>query len=83
VSQLGAALAGQKRLAEAEPLLIKGYDGLNERQPKIPVPARKFVIEAGERLISLYEAWGKKEKAAEWKAKLGVAALPADVFTRP
>jgi FtsP/CotA-like multicopper oxidase with cupredoxin domain len=30
-----------------------------------------------------YEAWGKPGKAAEWKAKLGLADLPADVFARP
>ncbi len=30
-SQLGAALAGQKKYLEAEPLLIDGYEGLKDR----------------------------------------------------
>jgi hypothetical protein len=31
----------------------------------------------------MYEAWGKPGKAAEWKSKLGLTDLPADVFARP
>ena len=36
-------------------------------------------------IVQLYEAWGKAEKAAEWRAKLPPVAteLPADVFARP
>jgi hypothetical protein len=34
-------------------------------------------------VIQLYEAWGRPEKAAAWKAKLGLAGLPADVFAGP
>ena len=35
------------------------------------------------RVIRLYEAWGRPDKAAEWKVKLGLADLPADVFAPP
>jgi hypothetical protein len=28
------------------------------------------VAEAGERIVQLYEAWGRPEKAAEWRVKL-------------
>jgi eukaryotic-like serine/threonine-protein kinase len=83
MSQLGDALVGQKKFAEAEALLLEGYDGLNQRGAKMLSSQRKAASRAGERLISLYEAWGKNEKAAEWKAKLGVASLPSDVFARP
>jgi hypothetical protein len=38
---------------------------------------------AAERVVRLYEAWGKPAQAAVWKAKLGLADLPADVFARP
>ena len=34
-------------------------------------------------MVRLYEAWGKPEQAAAWKAKLGLPDLPADVFARP
>jgi hypothetical protein len=39
--------------------------------------------QAAERVISLYDSWGKKDKAAEWKAKLGLRGLPGDVFAGP
>ena len=32
-SMLGEALLGQKRYAEAEPLLLAGYRGMKEREP--------------------------------------------------
>jgi hypothetical protein len=50
MSQLGAALAGQNKRAEAEPLLIRGYEGLKARELKIPFFRRKEVSEAAARL---------------------------------
>src|SRR5207249_1243687 len=35
-SLLGGALLGQKRYADAEPLLLAGYEGMKERAAKIP-----------------------------------------------
>ena len=35
-SLLGAALLGQEKYTDAEPLLLAGYDGLTEREAKIP-----------------------------------------------
>ena len=37
-SLLGGALLGQKKYAEAEPLLLKGYEGLKQRETTIPEP---------------------------------------------
>ena len=34
------------------------------------------IREAGERLVQLYEAWAKPDKAAEWKAKLKTDSPP-------
>jgi hypothetical protein len=34
-------------------------------------------------VVRLYEAWGEFEQAKEWKSKLGLADLPADVFAPP
>jgi serine/threonine protein kinase/tetratricopeptide (TPR) repeat protein len=84
-SLLGGGLLGQQKYAEAEPLLLAGYEGMKRRERKIQ-PIFKFrLTEAIERLVQLYEAWGQPEKAAEWRAKLPPAApeLPADVFARP
>jgi tetratricopeptide (TPR) repeat protein len=57
----GAALAGLQRYAEAEKLLLDSYTVLSN-----DTRAMQTLVEtAGERLVSLYEAWGKPEKAAE------------------
>jgi tetratricopeptide (TPR) repeat protein len=69
-SQLGGALLGQQKYAEAEPLLREGYDGMKQREPKIPASARPRITEALEWLVRLYESWGKAEQAAEWRTKL-------------
>jgi hypothetical protein len=73
-SLLGGCLLGQKTYAEAEPLIVQGYEGLVARQQRIPVPERKRLTEAAERVIRLYAAWGKTDKAAEWRARLAPAA---------
>jgi serine/threonine protein kinase len=69
-SQLGGSLLGQAKYAEAEPLLLAGYEGLKAREAQIPAPSKSRLIEAGARVIRLYEDWGKAEKATEWRAKL-------------
>jgi serine/threonine protein kinase/tetratricopeptide (TPR) repeat protein len=83
MSQLGAALAGQEKYAEAEPLLIQGYQGLKAREAKLPARYWRRINVGATRIIDLYEAWGKKAKAEEWKLKLGFHDLPANVFARP
>ena len=35
-SLLGGALLGQKKYADAEPLLLKGYEGMKQREKTIP-----------------------------------------------
>jgi hypothetical protein len=82
-SLLGGALLGQGRHAEAEPLVIQGYEGLKAREAKIPAVGKPRLAEAALRVIKPYEEWGKPDKATAWKAKLGLADLPADVFARP
>jgi hypothetical protein len=70
-SLLGVALVGQQKYAEAEPLLISGYEGLKAREPQIPPPLGPHrVAEAGERIVRLYEAWGRPKLADEWRTKL-------------
>ena len=70
-SQLGAALAGQKKYAEAEPLLIAGYEGMKARERKIPATSKKELAAAAARIVPLYESWGKADEAAVWRPKLG------------
>jgi tetratricopeptide (TPR) repeat protein len=69
-SMLGGSLVGQAKFAEAEPLLIAGYEGLKRRESSMPPGARIRVPEALQRLVDLYTATGQTEKADEWRAKL-------------
>src|SRR5204863_87015 len=45
-SMLGGVLLGQKKYADAEPLLQSGYDGMNERAAKIPPQGKDRLTEA-------------------------------------
>jgi hypothetical protein len=68
---LGAALGGLAKHAEAEPLLVSGYEGLKERWATIPEPQRnKRLTEAIHRLVDLYTAWKKPDEAAGWQKVL-------------
>jgi tetratricopeptide (TPR) repeat protein len=70
-SILGEALLGQKKYAEAESLLVQGYEGMKQRQDKIPAAYRQLRLsEALERLVRLYEATEQKAKADNWRKKL-------------
>jgi serine/threonine protein kinase len=64
-SLLGSCLAAQKKYAEAEPLLLQGYETMARAKGVPP----KLLDKARQRLVQLYEAWGKPDKAAAWKAK--------------
>jgi tetratricopeptide (TPR) repeat protein len=75
-SLLGECLLEQKRYAEAEPLLIAGYEGLKAREVKMPAPYKAGLAEAESRIIRLYGAWGKDDRAAEWRARLSVSPKP-------
>jgi len=56
----------QARYDEAEELLLEAVEGrhlkLGDTHPR--------TLESWQNLIDLYEAWGKPEKAKEWRAKL-------------
>jgi serine/threonine protein kinase/tetratricopeptide (TPR) repeat protein len=69
-SLLGGALLGQKEYAEAEPLLLRGYEGMKQREARISPQDKGRLTEAAERLVRLYEATNQPEKAKEWRAKL-------------
>jgi serine/threonine protein kinase len=73
-SALGGALTNLKKYADAEPQLLHGYRGLDERATQIPLQFRNARLrEALVRLVRLYEATGKKDEAEKWKKKLDEA----------
>jgi tetratricopeptide (TPR) repeat protein len=72
-SLLGEALREQKDYDKAEPLLKSGYEGLKERQSKIPSQASVYLTRSLARLVQLYDDWGKKDEAGQWRKKLEAA----------
>jgi hypothetical protein len=73
-SLLGGVLLGQKKYAEAEPLLLAGYERMKQREAKIlPPPSKVRLTQALERLVQLDEALEKKDEAARWRKELEAA----------
>ena len=66
---LGRALLGQKKYAEAEPLLREGYDRMKQREKMIPPLNRKHLPETIDRLIELYTVTERPEEAKKWQAE--------------
>lgn len=69
-SLLGGSLEGQEKYAEAETLLISGHAGMLKRAAEIQFENRPLLWQAGERIVQLYEKWGKPDKAEEWREML-------------
>jgi hypothetical protein len=76
-SSLGGALLGQKKYAEAEPLLVDGYQGMKKQEMKIPPGGKVRLIEALERLVQLDEATRNTKRAAQWRKALEQARKTA------
>jgi hypothetical protein len=47
------------------------------REITIPVTEKPRLVAAANRIIHLYEAWGKKDAEAEWRNSLGLHHPPA------
>ena len=67
---LGDRLMRQRKFAEAEPLIVSGYEGMKAREARISMEYKYRLTEAGEGAFRLYEDWGKPEKADEWRARV-------------
>jgi hypothetical protein len=68
-SLFGGALLGQKTYGEAEPLLLKGYDGMKRREKTIPPESRVRLSEALDRLIDFYTVTNKPDEVKKWQAE--------------
>ena len=66
---LGAARAGQKHLAEAETLLIEGYNGMKARRARMPEFHLPRIGECAQRIIEFYTENGRTEDLANWQAE--------------
>jgi len=70
-SLLGAALLRQKKYPDAEPLLLKGYEGLKQRESSIPQTggAEMRLPLAIDRLVEFYTATNKPNEVKKWVAE--------------
>jgi tetratricopeptide (TPR) repeat protein/tRNA A-37 threonylcarbamoyl transferase component Bud32 len=67
-SLLGGCLTARGAYPEAEPLLAKGYEGLKRSEAAAPPRGKSRGAAAADRLVRLYDAWGKPAEAAKWRA---------------
>ena len=65
-SLLGGCLSKLERYGEAEKLLVDGYSIINKQFGA----SHRRTIAALKRVIELYDAWGKSDKAEEYRVKI-------------
>jgi len=56
---------------------------MKARAARVAAPDRPHLRAAGERVVHLYEGWGRPKEAAAWKAKLGMPDRRDDDVARP
>ena len=71
-SALGYCLLAQKRFDEAEPLLLESYRKMQAARGDRHIGTRTAL----DRIVVLYESWGKPEQARRWRAKSETAPPP-------
>jgi hypothetical protein len=71
MSMLGGSLLGQKKYPEAEPLLLKGYEGMKAREKTIPQSGggEVRIPQALDRLIELHTATNQPVELRKWQAE--------------
>jgi tetratricopeptide (TPR) repeat protein len=67
-SRLGGAITAEGNFVEAEPLLLEAYAALEGN----PLVADEEERRAIERIVRLYEAWEKPDRASDWRRRLAV-----------
>jgi tetratricopeptide (TPR) repeat protein len=76
-AMLGATLLVQKKYAEAEPLLLQGFEGMKPRVMKTSSPeGRQSLARTLEWLVRLYEETGQKKRAEAWRTQLDSLRTP-------
>lgn len=80
---LGTALLDQKKYAEAELLLLAGFEGMKKTLGVADAERQNRLIENAERLVQRYEAMNKKDKADIWRKKLQEAKKAAKKPAKP
>jgi serine/threonine protein kinase len=78
---LGESLLSQKKYVEAEPLLLKGYEGMKAREKTIPSAIQVRLLETVDNLLALYTATNKPDEVKKWRAER--AKYPLEVAPAP
>jgi hypothetical protein len=68
-SLLDGALLSQKQYAAAEPLLLKSYEGMKQREKSIPQQGVTRIPEALDRLIEQSIVTNKPDEAKKWRVE--------------
>jgi hypothetical protein len=70
---LGASLAGQRKFADAEPLLLEGYEGMTARKQKMESDELQEIDRAARWIAGMYDTWGKPDQASKWRQRPRIA----------
>ncbi len=70
LGSLGECLMTEGHYADGEPLLTESYNILK----KVNVPESPALEEARQRLVALFQAWGKPQQAARYSSQVRSAA---------
>jgi tetratricopeptide (TPR) repeat protein len=70
---LGASLAGQRKFADAEPLLLEGYEGMTARKQKMESDEFQEIDRAARWIAGMYDTWGKPDQASKWRQRPRIA----------
>lgn len=68
--QLGECLLRQNRMPEAEAMLLGSYAGIKQQPAHSAAAQHSRMTKAMEKLVLLYDTWGKKAEAAKWRDEL-------------
>jgi serine/threonine protein kinase len=80
---LARLYVARRRYGEAERRLLEVYEGLKARQADMPVDGKARLAQAAGRLARLYDAWGKKDQAGEWRKRAEEVKAAAKARTKP
>ena len=76
---LGASLAGQRKYATAESLLLSGYQDSLQYENANPSAGSRLRLQKYESwIVQLYRAWGKPHPAEEWQRRLDATSVRRD-----
>jgi serine/threonine protein kinase/tetratricopeptide (TPR) repeat protein len=66
-ARLATVLAEQEQYGDAEPLLLAAHENLKTYPQAAAAGLKRRRADVAERLVKLYEAWGKPVEAAKWR----------------